>query len=79
MGARQADLERLYCTHDWREAQVVIQKYGIRYIYLGGLERITYLPNPDTCPTGLYEEKFSRNLSRAYQQGSVTIYEVPGE
>ncbi|NMB88441.1 MAG: hypothetical protein GYA17_08780, partial [Chloroflexi bacterium] len=42
MGSRDADLRRLYETGSWDEAQVVIRQYGIRYIVVGGQERLTY-------------------------------------
>ncbi len=68
MGTRAEDIERLYTTGSWAEAKQIIAQYGIRYIYLGSLERITYNVN---------ESKFNRYLEPVYQQGQVTIYEVP--
>jgi uncharacterized membrane protein len=37
-------------------------------VYIGGLERTTY---------PIQENKFHSNLVQVFQQGSVTIYEVP--
>lgn len=74
MGSRQTDVERLYCARDWIEAEAVIMQYNIRYIFVGDLERSTY--TRDACGTGLMEEKFSLNLTEAYRQGDVVIYEV---
>jgi hypothetical protein len=68
MGNRKDDLARLYATANWEEAQAIIAQYGIRYIYIGQLERTTYPVN---------EFKFSSNLSEAYRQGTVVIYQVP--
>jgi uncharacterized membrane protein len=68
MGTRAQDIERLYTTSSWAEANQIITSYGIRYIYIGSLERITY---------NVSEGKFNRYLEPAYQQGQVTIYEVP--
>ena len=67
-GTRQQDIELLYSTANWETAQSVIQKYNIRYIYIGSLERTTY---------AVQEEKFRRHLSLVFQQGNVTIYETP--
>jgi YYY domain-containing protein len=67
-GARQADIEMLYTTPDWTATQQIIKDYNIRYIYIGNLERSTYRVD---------EEKFGRFLKPIYEQGSVTIYEVP--
>jgi uncharacterized membrane protein len=75
MGSRQSDLQRLYCTKNWDEAQSIINRYDIRYIYIGDLERSTY--TSESCSTGLYEPKFSRYLRTVFKQGSVTIFEVP--
>jgi uncharacterized membrane protein len=76
MGSRQADLERLYCTRSWDEAQQILSKYNIRYVYIGNLERSSFVPNQDTCPGGLNEDKFRQYLRQAYQNGSVTIYDA---
>ena len=78
MGSRQADLERLYCTPSWEEARQILQKYNIRYVFIGNLERSSYVANQETCPTGLSEEKFRLAMRQAYQSGSVTIYDSGG-
>jgi YYY domain-containing protein len=67
-GSRQDDLQTLYTTPNWVAAQEILQRYNIRYVYVGNLERSTYPVN---------EENFSRFLKQIYQQGSVAIYEVP--
>jgi uncharacterized membrane protein len=67
-GTRQADLATLYSTPNWQSAQQIIQRYGIKYIYVGDLERTTYT---------LQEAKFQKNLTVGFKQGNVTIYEVP--
>jgi YYY domain-containing protein len=68
MGSRSDDIARLYNTFDWADANSVINNYGIRYIYIGPLERKTYQVN---------EAKFSANLPVFYARGQVVIYEVP--
>ena len=75
MGSRQADIQRLFCSREWGEAESILRQYGIRYIFIGSLERTAY--TVDTCGTGLYEPKFAQNLIPVFQQGDVTIYEVP--
>ena len=67
MGSRADDIALLYSTARWDEANTVLKKYGIRYIYIGQLERTTYLVN---------EPKFA-NLPVFFAQGQVIIYEVP--
>ena len=67
-GTRQDDIRRLYETPSWEEAQAILLQYGIRYVCVGTLERYTY---------HLDERKFQRHLVSVFQQGQVTIYEVP--
>ena len=67
-GSREQDISRLYTTNNWAEAKQIIQRYGIRYIYIGALERTTY---------DVHEGKFIHLLQPVFQFGSVTIYEVP--
>src|SRR5258706_7735308 len=67
-GSREQDISTLYTTPDWNTAHDIIARYNIRYIYIGSLERSTYRVN---------EEKFKLFLKPVFQQGIVTIYEVP--
>jgi uncharacterized membrane protein len=73
---RKADVERLYCARTWDVAQNLIDQYDIRYITIGSLERMTYLPGQGDCAAGLNQALFDRFLAPAFQQGDVTIYEV---
>ncbi len=62
------DLETLYTTSDWNTALEIIDRYDIRYIVVGDLERRTYQVD---------EGKFNNFLTPIYQNGSITVYEVP--
>jgi YYY domain-containing protein len=68
MGSRADDIALLYTTSNWTEAENILKQYNIRYVYIGRLERTTYVVD---------ERKFSANLSEVYKQGQVVIYEVP--
>src|SRR5215207_2180812 len=46
-GTRQGDIETLYTTSDWATTQEIINRYNIRYIFVGDLERSTYPVNED--------------------------------
>ena len=70
MGGRDQDISTLYNTPDWYEAKSILDKYHIRYIVIGYLERATYAE--------LNEAKFASNLSIVFQNPYVTIYEYPG-
>ncbi len=69
MGSRLSDIQVLFETGDWEEAMRILEGYNVRYIYIGNLERSTYR---------LDLSKFEANLSRVFTNGSVTIFEVPG-
>lgn len=66
-GTRQEDIRRLYETDSWEEAQRILQQYGIRYIYVGDLEYLTYR---------VQLEKFERHLFPVFRQNGVIIYAV---
>lgn len=65
-GTRQDDISTLYTTPDWPTAAAILKKYGIRYVFVGDLERNTY---------PVQEQKFQQNLVTVFQQGSAVIYE----
>ncbi len=67
-GSRQEDINLLYSTVRWEEARTVIEKYNIRYIFIGNLERTSMRVS---------EEKFAMYLEPIFQQGSTSIYKVP--
>ncbi|MPN16156.1 hypothetical protein SDC9_163494 [bioreactor metagenome] len=69
VGSRESDIKTLYETTNWFEALAIINKYNIRYIYVGSSEGAKY--------EKLSTQKFSPNLPIAYSNGTVTIYEVP--
>ncbi len=67
-GSREQDIETLYSTPDWVIAQEIINRYHIRYVVVGNLERNAYRVN---------EDKFNRFLKPVFQQGNTTVYEAP--
>jgi uncharacterized membrane protein len=67
IGSRESDISILYSTDLWDEAQKVIDQYEIDYIYVGPLERSTYV---------IVEDKFSSHLSTIYENSEIRIYSV---
>lgn len=65
---RITDIETLYSTADWATAQAILERYNIRYVVVGDLERSSYAVN---------EAKFQARLQPAFQNGLVTIYIAP--
>ncbi len=68
IGSREPDMELLFRDANWLQVQQIIQKYHIRYIYVGPMERGKYRVN---------DKNFQQNLTVVYQNEQVTIYEVP--
>ncbi len=64
---REHDIERIYATMEIDEALSLLDKYGIRYVIVGGLERSRY------PVSGL--SKFADILTPVFHSGSLTIYE----
>ncbi|MFZ5921331.1 MAG: DUF2298 domain-containing protein [Chloroflexota bacterium] len=67
-GTRLTDIETLYTTSNWLEASGIIQRYGIRYVVVGSLEKNTY---------HVREEKFQQFLKLIFQEGETAVYQVP--
>ncbi len=67
-GTRDVDIKTLYESRQWDEAKAIIERYNIRYIVVGGLERSTYNIN---------EAKFQQRLIVIFQAGNTVIYGVP--
>lgn len=67
-GTRQTDIETLYTAPRWDEAQTIIERYNIRYVAVGNLERTSLAVN---------EEKFILHLKPVFSQGGTVIYEAP--
>jgi uncharacterized membrane protein len=67
-GTREADVKTLYEVPNWDVARSVIERYQIRYIIVGNLERGTYKVS---------ETKFQQHLAVLFQAGNTAIYGVP--
>lgn len=63
---REPDIELLYNTPDIRQAQALLDRYNISYVYVGALERERY------SPQGL--AKFERFMDVAFEQENTVIY-----
>jgi YYY domain-containing protein len=66
-------VQTLYTTADWSVAQSIIDAYDVRYIVVGEWERYKY----NTDQLAINEDKFVENLVVAFQNPTVTIYEMP--
>lgn len=70
VGSREAEIKTLYTSNDWTEVEGLINKYDIRYIYFGDLEKNFYKTDG---------ELLRSNLPVIYQNSSVTIFEAAAQ
>jgi uncharacterized membrane protein len=66
IGNRESDIKELYITSNWEFTQTILEKYQIRYIFIGQLEKNTY---------PVLESKFENNLTKVFSNAEITIYE----
>ena len=66
IGNRESDIKELYATANWDKAQLILERYEIKYVYIGPLEKSTY---------PVSEIKFNDNLIKIFNNSEVTIFE----
>ncbi len=67
---RESDVEKIYKTVDPGEARVLLRKYGVDFVIVGGLEREKY------GLTGPLINKFGKLGQMVFNQGSMQIFKV---
>ena len=67
MGSRNDDVKRIYETHSWETAKELLDKYDVRYVFVGSAEKSAY---------NIQDRKFERNLTKVYDSGNCVIYQV---
>ncbi len=70
VGSRESDVRQIYSNTDWPAVDFYLQKYDIRYVYFGSLEKTFYATDGLTL---------RQNLPVVYENNSVTIFLVPDE
>jgi YYY domain-containing protein len=82
-GMREPDIETIYTTRDPLEALELLDKWNVKYVVVGPSEinYIQRLCNDSNrgCNLPRSLAKFDTILAPVFQQGNVTIYQVPGE
>jgi uncharacterized membrane protein len=63
---RREDVERAYETTSVEEAQAILDKYDVEYVYVGSLEKQDYSPSSLA--------KFDRFMDVVFKNSDVTIY-----
>ncbi len=70
---RITDVQTLYTTTDMNEAQRIIEKYGVQYVYVGQLEYVYYDINGLLKFDQMVEAGY---LQEVYRNGGTSIYKV---
>ena len=70
---REEDIVQIYQSSDQDAVRLLLENYGVRYIYLGDRERTVYGNG-----SGSHFSGFDGLLRTAFEQSSVVIYEVVG-
>jgi YYY domain-containing protein len=83
---RQSDVQAFYGSEDPATATNFLSEYGVKYVYIGNLERTCYMTNDQggcVPMSGAALQKFTTLahagvLHAVYQTGDVVIYQVVG-
>ena len=71
---RIRDVDRIYSTADVSETVELLNQYGVKYVYVGQVERLYY---PDRG-IAKFEGDLSQHLTPVFHTDDVTIYEFNG-
>lgn len=69
-GNRESDVGLIYSTADINQAMMLLETYGVDYVYVGSLERSS------DYSTAAGIEKFERYLTPVFRNGDTVIYRV---
>jgi uncharacterized membrane protein len=68
---RKQDVETIYRRGDAETALPILQRYGVRYVFVGSLEREAYGRD--------VESRFARWLEPVFRREGVTVFAVPSD
>ncbi|MFO7919121.1 MAG: DUF2298 domain-containing protein [Anaerolineae bacterium] len=73
LGSRQEDAEAIFQSRDIEEVQEILEKYRVRYVYVGQLERNAY----DAAALAKFDVLVDQGaIARVFHNAGVDIYEV---
>ena len=72
VGSRIRDVNRIYSTSDASQALNLLDRYGVKYVYVGQLERLYY----QSDGIAKFEGELAPHLRTVFETDEVTIYEV---
>ncbi len=74
VGRRIRDVQTIYSTDDAELALEVMRKYGVRYVYLGHLERIYFQEGMEK-----FEDGLGGVLEKVFDNGETAVYRVTSD
>ena len=69
---RDRDVQTIFTSTQPEAVKALLSKYGVEYVYVGGQERAFY----PAAGIDKFESMVGSTLTRVYQGGQVTIYQV---
>ena len=69
---RIKDISTIYSSNNWQESMELMQKYQVKYIYIGDIERHYY----PAIGLEKFKERIGDDLELVYSNTGVDIYEV---
>ncbi|SVD81154.1 uncharacterized protein METZ01_LOCUS434008, partial [marine metagenome] len=72
IGDRIKDISTIYSSNNWQESMELMQKYQVKYIYIGDIERHYY----PAIGLEKFKERIGDDLELVYSNTGVDIYEV---
>jgi uncharacterized membrane protein len=67
IGSRETDVRQIYEAQEWSMIKPILEKYNVRYIFVGSTERSAY---------SVQERKFQMNAKLVFESGNTRIYQL---
>jgi YYY domain-containing protein len=79
LDTRAADLDKIYAGTDITETRQLMEKYGVRYVFVGSIEKgeTPFADGDQRHQYGAGLTKFAQFLAPVYTDGGTTIYMLP--
>lgn len=67
IGSRETDVRQIYEAQEWSAIKPILEKYNVRYIFVGSVERSAYT---------VQERKLQMNTRLVFESGNTRIYQL---
>jgi uncharacterized membrane protein len=81
LDTRAADLDKIYASTDITETRQLMEKYGVRYVFVGSIEKgeTPYADGDQRHQYGPGLTKFAQFMAPVYNDGGTMIYMLPDQ